>query len=223
MTRKVLNPPAINKFCIGLLGLLLGPAVFAGPLSLFENGKNCVAYRAKKQWTYLVTRKVVGQTCDVTAQVIPELGDKFHIEIEIPVQSFNSGEVERDRDVMKILKGRSHPNLVFRSHSRPQSEWREMYKRKRFVIEGQLMIGGNPRPVYADVALLETSNGVEVDGIVETGFKQLDLKPPQLVGGVLVRVKNELQLHVHLVGKNILGFDTITTSGSAQQPPPRPF
>ena len=57
---------------------------------------------------------VVGKNCELTAQMVPEVGGVYSFELSVPVSKFESGESERDRDVIKILKANKQGELVFK-------------------------------------------------------------------------------------------------------------
>lgn len=198
-------------FSLLILGLLVNPA-WSSPtagLSIFHSGEHCVAYRTKKVLFLVRTVEVVGRNCDVSSQIMPEVGGKYYVEVLIPVDAFKSGEPERDRDVSKILSPGGSPNVTFRSISMTKAEWEKAFTQETFELDGQIQIGETSNPVKATVKLVKGEDGVEVDGLVKATFKSLGLKPPRMAFGMMARVKDDIELHFHLNGAKTLGINSL--------------
>ena len=180
-------------------------------LSLFEDGQHCVAYKAKKRLFLLRTVDVVGTSCEVAAQVIPELDDQYRIEVSFPVVSLKSGEEKRDMDVARLLQSEREAELLFTSQSLSLAQWKQLAAKGRFTLQGKLRIGADWHPLQAEIQLIEGRDGKEVEGLAHTDFKSLNLKAPTLGLGLVATVKNELELHFHLVGTRVLGMDTLVS------------
>jgi hypothetical protein len=177
--------------------------------SLFEAGTHCVAYRVQSTMFFVKSNSVIGRNCDVSAQVLPEVGGLYHIEVNIPIRSFNSGDTERDRDVAKILKVEKRPELTFKSLSHSGEKWREFFSKPEFDLEGRLFIGDKSFPVQFSSRYMDKEDAGEIDGVGRVKFVDFDLKPPKVAGGVFASVKPELELHFHFVSQRILGADSI--------------
>lgn len=182
---------------------------FVFSASLLPSGEHCVAYRAKKTLFLVNNVYVVGRSCEVAVQVIPELDSRYRIEMSLPITSLKSGEVKRDQDVADLLKSKDEPELAFVSESLPQKEWQELAKKGKFVLKGALKIGGNSYPIQSEVILSEGSQGVEFDGVAKTTFKDLNLKPPSLWLGLFAKVRNDLELHFHFLGQKTMGLEPL--------------
>lgn len=154
--------------------------------------------------------EVVGRNCDVSAQVLPEVGGLYHIEVNIPVRSFTSGDPNRDKEVEKLLRGADRPEITFRSTARSADKWRELFARKDFPIEGQLFIGTKSFPVALQAHYEEVpEGGALVMGSAKLRFQDLDLRPPAVAAGVLVKAKSEFEVLFQLHSGRILGADSI--------------
>lgn len=195
--------------------LLLLVAVFAGALwasteaPLFEEGSHCVAYRAKKTMFLVSSNYVVGKNCDVAAQVLPEVGGLYHIEVNIPLRSFQSGDTTRDEDVAKTLKVDVRPELTFKSQALKAEQWRELFKKPEFEIAGTLTIGNKSFPLKVASHYVDKAENAEVDGIAKVQFQDFEISPPTAGAGIIAKAKSELELHFHLLASRILGADTI--------------
>ncbi|MCB0422468.1 MAG: YceI family protein [Bdellovibrionales bacterium] len=181
----------------------------AGPHSLFVSGDHCVAFRAGNRIALFVVVKFVGKNCGITAQVNPDLNNKYYYEVRIPVESFDSQETERDADIRKILNFQSFPHLVFKSHSFSVEQWKEFFKKEGGVIQGKLTVKQASYPVSAKVAIQKVSDRYEVDGIVNGQFVEYGISPPKLAGGIGAKVEDWLELHFHLRSDSTLGFEQL--------------
>ena len=194
--------------------LFVGLLSNAAPLSLLKAGDHCVAYQASKTLFLVAKTKVVGKSCAISAQVTPGLEGKYSIEVRIPHNSFESGEKKRDEDVSRILGGGENSDVMFRTDMRSAPDWNILIMQEKFEIPGVLVINGKEHPVTAQAARASTPEGYEIDGVVKTDLKHLDIKPPDMVGGLFAKVQNDIELHFHLKADRTLG------SASILLPPP---
>ncbi len=194
----------------GFVPLLAGlaPAWAASP-AMFEEGAHCVAYKAEKVSFLFKTDFVVGKNCDISAQVLPEVGGLYHIEVNIPVRSFNSGDADRDKDVVKILKIEERPEITFRSKALSAEQWRELFAKENFDLDGELYIGSKSFPLKMKAHYTDKTDSAEVNGIVTLKFQDLDIRPPRVGAGLVAKAKPDLELHFNLVSGRILGADSI--------------
>lgn len=176
---------------------------------IFSEGAHCVAYKVQKTVFFLSDRIVIGKNCDISAQVLPEVGGLYHIEVNVPVRSFRSGEAERDKDVMVILKSDERPELTFRSKALTAEEWRRLFAKDQFDLEGELIIGKNSFPLKMVTRYSEKSENAEVNGMVQVRFADFGIKPPKVAGGFIAKSKPDLELHFRLQSQRVLGADSI--------------
>lgn len=168
-----------------------------------------MAYKAKKRVLLVASVNVIGKSCDVAAQVTPEVGGKYRVEISFPIISLKSGEEERDQDVAKLLGVEQDPEMHFVSAALSHEEWQEMLKGESATLAGELRFAQETKPMSAVVAIKKTDSGVEVDGVIKTSFKELNLKAPEMLMGLFAKVGDELELHFHLLGSRTMGADSI--------------
>lgn len=177
--------------------------------SLFEDGSHCVAYRVEKTVLFVKSDKVVGKNCDVSAQVLPEVGGLYHIEVNVPIRGFVSDDSDRDKDVAKILKASERPEITFKSSSKTVEEWQSLFSKGDFDLDGELAIGDRTYPIKLKSHYFDKEDAAEIDGLARLKFQDLGLKPPKVGGGILASVKSDLELHFHFVSQRVLGADTI--------------
>jgi hypothetical protein len=136
------------------------------------------------------------------------------IEVRIQAGAFESGESERDRDVIKILKADKFQELVFRTSAWPAPQWEQLFQQNSFVLGGELTIAGAAHPVQASVRLIRSGQAIVASGVIATQFKELGIEPPKLGMGILAQVKDKLELHFQLRGDKTLGIDSLVNSES---------
>ncbi|MGE0762266.1 MAG: YceI family protein [Bdellovibrionales bacterium] len=176
---------------------------------MLDTGSHCVAYRARKRLLLLASVQVVGKSCQVSAQVTPEVGGKYRIEIGFPITSLQSGEPERDLDVAKLLGADMDPDLRFVTEALSLEQWQALMKKEKGEVAGELRFADKIKPLQASLVLLKGEQGVEVDGLIKTTFSALHLKPPVIAMGLFAKVRDELELHFHFLGSRTLGAETI--------------
>ncbi len=178
--------------------------------SILSSGNHCVAYKVKKRLMLIRNVEVVGKNCEVISQVIPDIGGMYSYKLEIPIDRFESGEAERDKDVQKALKYEKQDSLYFKSEKMSKKSWMEkLTSMQPFLVNGSLNIGGQDYPITTKVIMVKTDSGFEVDGLIQTKFKELGLKPPALFGGIMAKVREDLELHFHLLSDKTLGFESL--------------
>jgi len=198
---------------------ILFTALLAGavaPAPLFEEGSHCVAYRARKTMFLVSSNEVVGKNCDVSAQVLPEVGGLYRIEVNVPLKGFQSGDVDRDQDVMKTLKAEVKPEITFSSKALTAEQWRGLMKTPEFEIAGELTIGNKSFPLKLLSHFSDKEDG-EVDGRALVKFEDFGIAPPSVGAGLIAKAKPDFELHFHLQGNRILGADTIRPEKPAEK------
>ena len=201
-----------------LLAVLIAGAAAAATSELkFEESDHCVAYRVEKTMFLFKSDMVVGRNCDVSAQVLPEVGGLNHVEVNVPVRSFNSGDSDRDKDVLKILLADQRPEITFRSKAFSEAEWHSFFSKDNFPLEGQLYIGPNAYPVTLTVKYTEKDAFAEVQGAARVRFADFQIKPPKVGGGLVAKSSSDFELLFHLVSQRILGADSLRLKTKEKQ------
>jgi hypothetical protein len=192
-----------------LSSLLFASHVWAAAPTLPDEGSHCVAYLAQKTMFLVSSGTVIGKNCDISAQVLPEVGGLYHIEVIIPIKSFQSGDADRDEDVAKSLKIEVKPELTFRSKAYSADEWRALFAKTDFELPGELAIGDKSYPLKVSSHYLQHDDQAEVEGMAKVKFEDFQIAPPKVVGGIVAKTKPDFELHFHLLGSRILGADSI--------------
>lgn len=188
---------------------MLSSLAFASTEAIFPDDGHCVAYRVQKTILFVSSSEVIGKNCDVSAQVLPEVGGLYHVEVNVPIRSFDSGEADRDKDVSKILKADDHPDLTFKTKPMTADAWHELFAKIDFDLDGDLSIGDKTFPLKMKMHYIDKNDEAEVQGSGHVRFEDLGLKPPSVGGGVFVQAKSDIELDFQLQSRRILGADSI--------------
>jgi len=201
----------IFSFLFSSLFFVMAPEAVADRFSdLFPVEKSCVAYSTEKTFFLVRTVTVVGKSCDMSASVIPEPENKFHVEMSVPIAGLDSGEVERDRDVARLLKADVSKTLNFVSESVSFGVWQEKLAEGRFALNGKLYIGKKPYPITIEVEQHSGEGGeVYFNGLTKARFQALGIEPPSLFGGIGAKVSSKLELLFHLPARDVLGAQSL--------------
>lgn len=189
--------------------ILILSLAWAAKEPIIEEGAHCVAYRAQKTMFLFKSDEVIGKNCDISAQVLPEIGGLYHIEVNVPVRSFDSGDSDRDKDVIDILKGQERAELTFKTKAMNADQWRELFKQGAFALDGELFIGSQSFPLKMQAHYSEKSESAEVDGMIQAKFEDVGLRPPKVGGGLIAKAKPNLELYFRLTSARILGADSL--------------
>lgn len=179
------------------------------PALPFGDGTHCVAYKVQKTMFLVSSDAVVGKNCDISAQILPEVGGLYHIEVNVPVRSFKSGNEDRDQDVLRLLKAEQRPEMTFKSKALAGDKWRELFAKKDFPLEGELFIGDKSYPLVLQVHYEDKVDSAEVDGTAHVRFEDFGIKPPKVGAGMVAKAKPDFHLFFHLLSQRILGADSI--------------
>ena len=127
---------------------LIALAVPSGAAESYEGvfgpDDHCVAYRVVKDMLFSKNVVVVGLSCEVTASLVAAgegVGPRFVV--EVPIESFESGNGLRDSSVSDILGAKAQPDLRFSSEPIDVEELRREIGGTGFTIRAC-----SPLPVW---------------------------------------------------------------------------
>lgn len=185
---------------IAILALAFPQLALANPLS-WVGDKSGVAWGVEKREFLVMSKKVYGYNYDITTKVNRD-GDSAQIVVDIPVDTFSSGEAERDGEVAKMLKGDVRKAMTFTSTPLSAAELQDLMGKKAKSIAGQLAIGDKEYPMTFNITY---GTDEFLYGNVKTAMSKLGVQPPALVGGVVMKVGDDLQLLVKLKLSELAG------------------
>lgn len=221
LLRQKKKAKSVNRvFSYGLFLMGMAAVARAGVDSklateILSARSHCVAYQAqKKMFLGLSNNDVVGSNCDIAAQVLPEVGGLYRVEVNVPIKGLQSGNSSWDAEVVKLLKADVRSELTFRSQAMGVSEWHQLLTKAKFELPGELLVGEKTYPLKFDITYHEDDKSAEVSGSANARFEDFGLKPPTVVGGVVAQSSSNLKLLFHLVSDRILGNETLRLQSS---------
>ena len=162
----------------------------------WTEGKSAVAWVAKKRMFLVKNVEPVGLNASIGISK-DSSANKFVI--RIPIEKFDSGEPDRDKEVTSMLKGDVQPDLLFTSDA-IAAEFEKSLTQDHYTgkLGGELQIGGKSFPVSFDVKKTKDSHGDAREGELRTTFTAFGIEPPAVAGGLVAKVKDDLTLMFHI-------------------------
>jgi hypothetical protein len=148
-----------------------------------------VAWEAKKTLFLLKDSIVLGYNY----HAIFSIDKNKSIEVSIPIKKFNSSDLLRDREIIKILDGKKHKEIFFKSNPLSKSDIVKIKNKKLKIISGDFKISSRE---YKVKFKLSYDDSDFVYGYWEGKLSSFDIDPPEVLGGVVASVKDDLKLHV---------------------------
>ncbi|MEZ0322106.1 MAG: YceI family protein [Thermus sp.] len=99
-------------------------------------------------------------------------------------KAWDSGNAERDKKALEILRAKEHPEACFYPKT---ARW----EGGGFVVEGELALAGLTRPVRIEGELRETPSGYRFQGRFTTRFSTWNLERPRLL---FLEVRDEVEV-----------------------------
>ena len=174
---------------------------------VFEPGDHCVAYRTIKGMWFGSEVEVVGRSCEVSAKLVATEDAGSHVVVSVPIESLRSGNILRNGSVADLLGVKVQPDLRFTSDPIDVAALRDDIARGSFVLPGTLHLGEKPYPVDFPLTIVEHDGRRIVEGRLETTFAAFDVEVPTVLGGLIAKPHEELELIVHLDVAQVDGLE----------------
>ncbi len=202
----------INKTGTGRwrIFLFVSLALFTSSLytrenNYFEDSDHCVAYEAGKRMFLVSNQNIIGKNCSITTTAKGS-GANVIITMKAPLNKFVSGEPERDKHVIEILRGEQRDHIKFISDPVKRTDLTEASDGSIIHINGLMYIGNAAYNVESDARFTTQDGNMVITGKIETKFSNFDIPPPSIGGGIIVKVSDDLTLHYHLILSDIDGL-----------------
>ncbi len=160
----------------------------------FPKNQNCVAWKTKKTMFLVKSEEPVGINCSITLTVSSPTAGLKQVLVKVPIDKFDSGEVDRDKEVLLLLKADRQKDLEFLSKEITEAQWPDYLAGKMSVLQGALRIAGESYPVDVQLKKSEDTAQDMLSGSLETTFTAFKIEPPSVAGGVVAKVKDTLTL-----------------------------
>ncbi len=111
-------------------------------------------------------------------------GEKASGKVCLEQKAWDSGNAERDKKALEILRAKDHPEACLYPK-------RARWEGARFVVEGDLSFAGLTRPVRIEGELRETPSGYRFQGRFSTRFSTWNLERPRFL---FLEVRDEVEV-----------------------------
>lgn len=154
--------------------------------------KTCVAWETRKTLMLFMKKEPVGMHCSVKVRFVKgSESDNYALQIDVPIDGFDSGDSTRDKEVLNILKAGVMPSIQIVTDALPESTWRKRDSLDETTLGATLTGGFGSYPL----TLVAHKKATVWRGVVKTSFSQLGLKQPSVAGGMVADVEDILFLH----------------------------
>jgi hypothetical protein len=165
----------------------------------FAEDQHCVAWRTKKRMMMVKRLEPVGINCAAKTKAIAS-GEGFVLNLEVPVDQFNSGEPKRDQEVVKLLGAA----VSFESQPLTMEKIKSLGDEPQ-AVSGQLQMNGKKFPVEFQVTAKKAGDWI-FTGQVVSKMSAFEVEPPTVGGGMIAKVDDYLELHFQFHSSKIEGF-----------------
>ncbi|ARA94130.1 hypothetical protein AWN76_013855 [Rhodothermaceae bacterium RA] len=163
------------------LGLLLCVPALAQPVSVpVDTGQSTLAYTGHHRlhdWT--------GVSRAVTGALVLDLDDpaRSRVEIEVPVESFDSGNGNRDSNMLDVVEADRYPTVRFVSERITAESWEttDQGRQGTWQVEGLLTFHGQTHPLTIPVEVTVSGATFEARSVFEVSLDAYDVDRPKLL------------------------------------------
>jgi polyisoprenoid-binding protein YceI len=134
---------------------------------------------------------VYGVSQQVSSQISLAVDGKTiqQVTVTVPVESFDSGNRARDRDMLKVTEADRYPDVTFLS-----SDIRE--QNGRLQVTGQLTFHGHTKEISFPARQTWQSGDMVVNGEFDISLDGYSVKRPSIFG---MKVRDVLHIRFHIV------------------------
>ncbi len=118
--------------------------------------------------------------------------------VEAPVQSFTSGNRNRDSHMAEATESYIFPNVTFDAEEVTMLPATEQTPERNATVEGTLTFHDVVRPVTVPVLIEVTGSQVHLTGSFDVTLTEFDIDRPSLLG---LKTKDWIGLHLDLTAK----------------------
>ena len=179
---------------------------FAKPQAIFLSTDHCVAWKAKKVVALVKNVEPIGKNCKITVALKSVEAGGFQFVGRFPVAGFDSQEPDRDKEVNKILKADTHPDLIFESLVMSKEQWSEILQNGTGEIPGNLSAAGVSAALTFAVSAEKNGENYVFTGSVVSNYTTFKITPPKVAGGLIAKAKDYLEFHFRFQSSQLAGF-----------------
>ena len=186
-----------------LLSILLALPLSLAAKAPLAPGDNAVAWAASKRMMFSHSDPV-GVNKAATAELSATATAAYVVKVLIPIDKFDSGTPSRDKEVVKALGGEAQPVMVFESTTLTAKDLAAL-RATGGILAGTLTLNNKAHPIQFTV----TADGKTVAGEAQLKMSALEVKAPSFVGGLVMKVADEVGLYFQYDVAAIKGQDAI--------------
>ncbi len=175
-----------------VLALMGGAQALAETAPLFPEHQNCVAWKAKKTFFFVKKEEPVGVNCGIRIQRLSASPSHYQIQVEVPIDQFNSTEPKRDEEVRALLKEKDQAAIVFLSDAITAVDWPRYLQGQEKQLQGVLRLGGQAYPVTLQFG--KDPQQEVLRGNLLLNLSSLGIEAPRMLAGVMVKVDDAVEL-----------------------------
>lgn len=196
---------------IWLTGVIAG--FMANPLlaDVFSQNDHCVAWKTEKVMFLFKKTEPVGKNCEITTEFQSTDSDtpehSYQLTMSVPLDKFDSGDAQRDKDVVELLRGDVRSELLLETDLMDQQSWRQFWAGESMEMPITVWIGEES---YRLVIKPEV-DGEQIKGAIQTKFLHFNLESPKVAMGVVANVSEDLELHFQIQKDQVKNNDWLKT------------
>lgn len=157
---------------------------------------HCVAWKTLKTQFMFKRVEAVGVSCEISAEIVSIKNGVYVARVEVPIKSFDSGNPSRDEDVFEILKGSFQPNIVVETIEMSRKDLESVFAGNQSKVIGIIQVASKSYPVEIQLT-------GALKGVIITKFSDFEIAPPSVLGGLIAKVDDSLELHFRLNRKKV--------------------
>ena len=134
-----------------------------------------------------------------TLRIDPAAPAQSRVELHVPVASFDSGNSNRDSNMLDVVEVERYPDVRFTATQIVPETWTETgdgYE-GTWQVTGDVSFHGQTHPVTLPVAVTVRGDAFEATGTFTLSLDRYDVRRPKLM---LMSIRDELELESRIVG-----------------------
>lgn len=139
-----------------------------------------------------------------TIELDPEDPAGASIALRVPIESFDSGNSNRDSNMLEVVEVFLWPEVIFISDDIEVEEWNDTEDGIEgiWTVTGILSFHGEEKRISTEVALSLVRDVIQAAAAFEIELDAFEIDRPKLM---LTRIRNELQVEANLVFRRAEG------------------
>lgn len=203
-----------------MMKLLLFITLFLGLQSSYANprdrgphiridwpeNKSTVAWQAERT-LFLFKEQTTHRINSEIKIRLDQQDDKKALQLYIPIDQFNYDELFEEFFLSRILLKKERPVLEIQTAAVDEKTWKHLLAGQIHRINGYLTFGKKHFPLNFNIQIARQAEHPFIDVMTSTSFSHLEIDPPSLLFGLIVKAEDKLSLAARIYLKDIDGFN----------------